>query len=309
MKKIVLFGAASYGQRIKKWVEQYLKEEIIFCDNDAKKQNTEIDNVKVISFAELLKLYRKEEIDKIIIATRRIDEIIYQCSEENIDLKVLYYYDEEDNILKRATSNFADTVYSQDGEEIYLKSRFVKKCGSYVDIGANHPFRFSNTYWAYLKGWRGINIEPDIKNYKFLKSIKAEDINLNCGISNEESELNYYVFKEDALNTFCFREIENKENIIDVRKIPVRRLDSIFKEYNITHIDYMDIDVEGMELEVLESIDWEQVSIECILVEQRRMTLIDVINSDVYKFLDGKKYSPVSKYNRTVIYEKVTFKK
>lgn len=305
MKKIILFGAALYGQKVRKWVEQYLRGEIIFCDNDVKKQGIEIGNARVISFSELLELYRKGEIDKIIITTRRVDEIIYQCSEENINIEALYYYDDKDNILKKAAENFADIVYSQDGEEVYLKSRFIKKRGVYVDIGANHPFRFSNTYWAYLKGWKGINIEPDIKNYSLLKSIRTEDINLNCGISNEESQLDYYVFKVDALNTFCFKEIENKEDIIDVRKVPVRRLDGIFKEYDITHVDYMDIDVEGMELEVLESIDWEQVLIECILVEQRRMTLVDVIDSAVYKYLKNKGYLPVSKYNRTVIYEKI----
>lgn len=211
----------------------------------------------------------------------------------------------KNNDIKPVWETYADTVYSQDGEEVYLKSRFAgKEKGLYVDVGANHPFRFSNTYWAYAKGWRGVNIEPDLKNYELLKQFRKEDININCGISDEETQLKYYVFHESALNTFCAEEIRSMADVIDTYMIPVKRLDSIFREHQVKNIDYMDIDVEGMEMRVLNSINWREVSIGCILVEQRGMTLADVLVSEVCIFLKGKGYLPVNKYNRTVIYER-----
>ena len=184
----------------------------------------------------------------------------------------------------------------------WRRNFFKKAKGIYVDVGANHPFRFSNTFWAYAEGWRGINIEPDVFNYKLLKEVRPEDININCGISDVETYMDYYVFKENALNTFCRDEIRNESDIVDIRKVPVRRMDSILKEYRIFNIDFMDIDVEGMELKVLNSINWDDVKIECILVEQRRMSLAEVLESNVCKFLKDKGYVPVNKYNRTVIY-------
>lgn len=104
------------------------------------------------------------------------------------------------------------------------------------------------------------------------------------------------------MNTFCVDEIKCMDDVVDIRRVPVRRLDSILEEYNIREIDYMDIDVEGMELNVLNSIDWDKVEIACILVEQKGLTLYEVLESAVCKLLKEKGYVPTNKYNRTVIY-------
>lgn len=76
-------------------------------------------------------------------------------------------------------------------------------------------------------------------------------------------------------------------------------------EYDIREIDFIDIDVEGMELEVLASIPWEEVNIRCILIEQKNMNLPEVLESEAYKLLDAHGYVPVNKYNRTVIYVRI----
>ncbi|GFI15514.1 hypothetical protein IMSAG249_02367 [Lachnospiraceae bacterium] len=305
MKKIiVLFGAGVNGKLIlNKVKDKFPDEEVCFCDNDVKKQNTMTQGVKVIEFCELLKLYKENLIDKIIITPCNGQEMLYQCVSEGIDIRHCHFWDNKHEFPKVILEKYISSICSQDGEEIFLRDYFFKKAkGIYVDVGANHPFRFSNTFWAYAEGWRGINIEPDVFNYKLLKEVRPEDININCGISDVETYMDYYVFKENALNTFCRDEIRNESDIVDIRKVPVRRMDSILKEYRIFNIDFMDIDVEGMELKVLNSINWDDVKIECILVEQRRMSLAEVLESNVCKFLKDKGYVPVNKYNRTVIY-------
>ena len=310
MDTVVLFGAGKVGQN---FVEKMIHDSccgknntVIFCDNNVVKANTVICNVPVICFNEMIDIYQKNEIDKIIITTASIHEILYQCNEAKINIDILYVYNMELCTVTPINEYYRYSVYSQDGEEMYLKARFSRQeTGTYIDVGANHPFRFSNTYWAYQKGWRGINIEPDIINYKLLCNARKDDINVNCGISDVETECDYYIFKENALNTFVKDEIRRTDELQSVCKISMRRLDNIMNQYNMYNIDFIDIDVEGMELNVLSSIDWNKASIDCILVEQRNMTLESVLKSDVFRFLKDKGYTPVSKYNRTVIYEKI----
>jgi hypothetical protein len=71
----------------------------------------------------------------------------------------------------------------------------------YVDVGAHHPRRFSNTQYFYRQGWRGINIEPNPDGHALLKLFRRKDININCGVSDQEGTLPYYQFDEPALNT------------------------------------------------------------------------------------------------------------
>lgn len=303
-KYIVLFGAGMNGQHI--WGEvraRFPEIPLLFCDNSSEKQKTQYNGTDIVDFQSLLELYKNEQIDRIILTMSYEREILHQCVSGGIDVKDLCYWEETYHMPRFIGEKYRKEIYAQDGEEIFLKELFdQKKKGTYVDIGANHPFRFSNTNWAYVRGWRGINIEPDLVNYELLKHIRKEDINLNCGISDKETQLDYYVFRENVLNTFCEDEIENRDNIIEIRKIPVRRMDSVLREYDIHEIDYIDIDVEGMELQVLNSIDWESVNIRCILLEQKALSLYGVLESEACKLLRTKGYIPVNKYNRTVIY-------
>ena len=303
-KVIVLFGAGANGRKIQRFVSERYLDQIVFCDNDISKQNTVVNGIDVISFVKVLKLYEDGVIDKIVITTSFESDMLYQCIVNKIDIKYLYFWDNRLGSIRPINEKYINQIYSQDGEEVYLKELFrgMENTGVYVDVGANHPFRFSNTFWAYLKGWRGINIEPDQNNYELLKAVKKEDININCGISDAEMEMEYYVFRENALNTFCEQDINNMNDVIEVRKIPVRRLSSILKEFDVYNIDFIDIDVEGMEMNVLHSIDWDEVQIRCILIEQRGMTLYDVVKSEVCRFLEEKGYTAANKYNRTVIY-------
>lgn len=302
---IFLFGAGINGKKIQELLNERCDKQVIFCDNSVEKQNTFIQGAAVVSFSEMCKYYENNKVDKIVITITPETAMLHQCALAGIDIKSIYYWDIDYESLRPIYDKYSFHIYSIDGEEMFLRAMFgEKEKGTYVDVGANHPWRFSNTFWAYSRGWRGVNIEPDVHNYELLKGIKNKDININCGVSDTETSIDYYMFEESALNTFCYDEISKKSEIVDIRKVPVRRLDTILEEYNISEIDFIDIDVEGMELKVLNSINWKKVNISCILVEQRRMSLIDVIESPVCKFLADRGYSPVSKYNRTVIYTK-----
>lgn len=163
--------------------------------------------------------------------------------------------------------------FSQNGEDLVIDRLLnYKRNGFYVDIGAYDPYRFSNTYRFCKKGWRGINIEPNIDNYKKFISIRPRDINLNIGVGTKNGYLNFYNFFPDTLSTFSEKDAKNYEKIGFKKnskvKVKVERLDKIFLRYcQNVKIDFLSIDTEGFETEVLKSNNWKKFKPKIICIE------------------------------------------
>ena len=127
--------------------------------------------------------------------------------------------------------------YSQEGEDMILRRIFEgKRRGFYVDVGAHHPRRFSNTYYFYKEGWRGINIEPNPEALKAFNLDRPKDINLQLGVSDVASILEYYYFDEPALNTFDSSVVEERlantsYKVVKKEGVCVERLDSLLNKY------------------------------------------------------------------------------
>lgn len=158
---------------------------------------------------------------------------------------------------------FGKRSFSQSGEDMILRHLMNnKKSGFYVDIGAFHPKVFSNTYYFYKKGWRGINIEPNKEMWKLFGKSRKRDINLNVGVSSKKGSFSYINFKTPALNKFV------KKGGRKVLCLPL----SVILEKNLPRgksIDFMSIDVEGMEMEVLRSNNWHKFCPKILVVEKR----------------------------------------
>jgi FkbM family methyltransferase len=200
--------------------------------------------------------------------------------------------------------------YSQEGEDIILDRIFsLVNDGFYVDVGAHHPFRFSNTYFFYKRGWRGINIDP-IPGVKQLFDAKRPlDINLELGINEEHKVLSYYNFKEKALNTFSeplATQYQNGnwelENIIQIETFKLSEiLDQHLHEKRDIH--FMSIDVEGFELNVLKSNDWNKYLPNIILLEMLDCKIEDVTETKIGKYLMEKGYTFFAKTLNTVFFK------
>src|SRR3989304_3055726 len=93
--------------------------------------------------------------------------------------------------------------FAQEGEDLLLVSLFEGQAsGFYVDVGAHHPRRYSNTLALYSKGWNGINIDAMPGSMRPFQEARPRDINLELAISDERRVLTYYEFNEPALNGF-----------------------------------------------------------------------------------------------------------
>jgi FkbM family methyltransferase len=172
--------------------------------------------------------------------------------------------------------------YSQEGEDLVLArilGNLNISAGFFVDIGAHHPTRFSNTYFFYRKGWRGINVDALPGTKKLFERMRPRDISIECGVGGQKGRLKYFSFNEPALNTFSEQEAAKKNkppyHIVETLEIPVVTLKQILDE-NLSkgaQIDFMTIDAEGFDHEVISSNDWS--------LYRPRVILIELLNTEI----------------------------
>ena len=201
--------------------------------------------------------------------------------------------------------------YSQDGEDMVLRRIFERQdSGFYVDVGAHHPRRFSNTFHFSRRGWTGINIDASPESVNAFVKECPSDINVCVGVSETSGELLYHMFNEPALNTFDAALAAERSrlagyHLLGTRNVPVRRLDELLTEHLPPGqgIDFMSIDVEGFDLLVLRSGDWTRFRPRVLLVEARERTFAALGDDPINLFAESIGYRLIAKTLNTLIYE------
>lgn len=208
-------------------------------------------------------------------------------------------------LLMRDPDMQPNRCYGQDGEDLILNRLLDGQAlGFYVDVGAHHPVRFSNTYLFYQRGWRGINIDAMPGSMKKFNKVRPRDINIECGVAGSTGKLKYHRFNEPALNTFDAFEAEHKNKppyqMIETVEVAVERLDALLARHLPTgqQIDFLSVDVEGKDEEVLRSNDWHRYRPRFILAETLRTDMLSLGECPVVHFLRTVNYKLVGKaYN------------
>jgi FkbM family methyltransferase len=182
----------------------------------------------------------------------------------------------ENECMKKQLSEFFykkyNTSFSQCGEDTILANLFSKPTGFYVDIGAFHPYKFSNTYLFYKKGWRGINIDAAPGSMTLFNKMRPHDINLEVAVSDTEENLTYYYLGENnPMNSFSrdfIEQLGNGDKSYKEIKIKTLRLEDILNKYAAgKEIDFFSMDVENLEINVLRSNNWNKFRPKVILLE------------------------------------------
>ena len=194
--------------------------------------------------------------------------------------------------------------YSQEGEDrilsVLLGLNGRNTAGFYVDVGAHHPERYSNTLLFYANGWSGINIDAMPGSMRPFRKERPRDINVEAAVSERPTTLMFYEFNEPALNGFSSEVAAKRENtrgwaIVRKTPIPTVRLETLLERHLSPDqtIDFMSIDVEGLDLEVLKSSNWTKFRPAVVLVEDNENDGANKATvSPITTFMDSHGYQP-----------------
>ena len=207
---------------------------------------------------------------------------------------------------------YARFSFAQEGEDLLLDKIFSGQAeGFYVDVGAHHPTRFSNTHRLHQRGWRGLNIDPRPGTKELFDAARPRDINLGLGIDEQEATLTYIQFSEPALNTFdralAEQRLQQRNGawrIVAETPVSVRPLAVVFAEHLApgTVIDLLTIDAEGWDLRVLRSNDWARFRPTVVLVESGGDSLEEDLHGAEARLLAQHGYVLLGKTFRTLLF-------
>lgn len=193
-------------------------------------------------------------------------------------------------------------AYSQEGEDLILARYFeTRSQGFFVDVGAHHPHRFSNTYLFYRRGWRGVNIDAMPGSMDKFRRSRPRDINIEVAIGTQRGSATYFMFNEPALNTFDPTLVAERSmapwRLVAEVALPVKPLSDVLSEAVPPNqsIDFLSVDVEGRDLDVLQSNDWSRFRPQIVLAETRDRRMMDLDTDPVMQFLASHGYALAAK--------------
>lgn len=206
--------------------------------------------------------------------------------------------------------------YSQCKQDAYVYDNFFKEKqnGVFVDIGANDGIKYSNTYFFEQQmGWTGICVEPIPEIFTRLKS------NRNCicihgCVSDKAGTQSFLRVRSSVRGTEMLsglidkydprhmerlqREVKRTRGSTEVLSVPCYTFNQLLRDHNIHHVDYLSIDTEGGELDILKSIDFTRIAIDVIDVENAYKS------PEFQQFLESQGYKKVTTLAQDEIYRK-----
>tara|TARA_B100001769_G_scaffold269816_1_gene260162 strand:- start:345 stop:1091 length:747 start_codon:yes stop_codon:yes gene_type:complete len=226
-------------------------------------------------------------------------------------LKRKYLYSKRKNLPKLLYFFFqlfkskfkSKKLYSNWGIDLLVKDILKKKKrGIYIDVGCHHPLINNNTNMLYKNGWKGINIDLDFNSIDMFNYFRPKDDNILSALSNKKGQADLYFFHNRAAKNTISK--SRGTGARSIKKIEVNTLDNIIKnsKFKIKDIDFLSIDVEGNELNVLKGLNFKKyrpkiISIEFIkpnIKEFYQHNIKDIEKSNIYKFMISKKYKLIN---------------
>ncbi|MDB4081684.1 FkbM family methyltransferase [Candidatus Pelagibacter sp.] len=177
-----------------------------------------------------------------------------------------------------------------------------KKKGIYIDIGCHHPLINNNTYLLNKRGWKGINVDLDFNSIDMFNFFRGKDHNQKIALSNYKGFSNLYFFHNRAAKNTISKKSSKGAKLI--KKINVDTLNNIIKncKFKINEIDFLSIDVEGNELNVLKGLNFKRYKPKVVVLEYIKPSIKEfyhhkienIIKSEIYMFMKKKNYKLVN---------------
>lgn len=191
------------------------------------------------------------------------------------DMNAFVVLDDQEEYERTGKIFDGEQYYSQAYQD-YFMDRFIfrkKEGGFFLDIGGNDPVHISNTYFFEKnRGWTGLAFEPIPEQRGKWKTARTTEC-LPYALGSKDGESEFCQYEDQAMSGFS-RVVEYEGRVKARWKVPVRRLSGILEERGIKHVDFVSLDVEGAEIEVLKGIDFSRVKIDCFTIENNKGFLI-----------------------------------
>lgn len=196
--------------------------------------------------------------------------------------------------------------FSQSGEDLQLaKLLRASTPGTYVDVGCWHPVKASNSYHFYLRGWRGLCVDPNPKLRSLFAAHRSGDVFVEAAIMSGVDRATYFSLTEEvedgrasmnSLDASFVREVGVSQESILESEVRCVRLDELLDRHQaeLGRLDFFDIDVEGFDLEVLRTNDWERFRPRVVMIESDNPFALES-ESACSRFLHQQGYELVAK--------------
>lgn len=175
------------------------------------------------------------------------------------------------------------------------------KSGYYVDVGCNHPIKYSNTFSFYLMGWRGLTIDANANLIAHHKKVRPIDLSLCSAVSDSEKLIVFTRFSDNTFSSISsefVKEFQNVLQIVSEEKLKTRTLNSIFIEYNVPkEFELLSIDVEGQDFEVINGINLLEYKPRLITIEMRGICFKNMNSNNIYTYLTEHGYDLIAYYH------------
>ena len=199
-------------------------------------------------------------------------------------------------LLKIHRNKKPSTHFGEFGEDIFIE-RILKGFGRgvYVDVGCYHPFKGSLTNKLYKKNWSGLNIDLSKTYIDLFNIVRTRDTNLNFAVTNYDGETFYYENSPINQQNSLLKNNENQKKT----KIKCFSLNTILQENKIDKFQFLNIDVEGNELNVIKGINLTKYRPILISIENNELLPKDYFESEIYKILVKNNYVFINKIGVT----------
>ena len=237
---------------------------------------------------------------------------------KKIFLSIYYFF----NILFKK-NKYRKISYSYGSVDLLLEHIFKNQShGFYIDVGCQHPVMNNNTYLLYKKGWNGINIDLDKKNIDLFNFYRKRDLNLNFAISSQEGERDLFFYHDKSAINTVEKSVANyqRAQVKEIKKVKTKTLNSIIEnsKFNNLTIDFVSIDVEGHELDVIKGFDLKKYKPKVVIIEFldlslkkfkiKNLNIKNFLKSEIYQYMVDKNYTLVNLIHSDLVFVNNSFR-
>ncbi|CAH1656862.1 FkbM family methyltransferase [Hyphomicrobiales bacterium] len=207
-------------------------------------------------------------------------------------------------------------AFAHWGEDAVIDYLFRDRpLGRYLDIGCFHPDLYSNTRLLHAKGWSGVNVDPNPFMIEQFRERRPNDINLNMAVARERGCLDFFVFHEwgssNTLSPDFSAKITESQKVQVQRRIPTKVVtlaDVMEDNFAQSPPDFMNVDVESLDLEVIQSNNWEKFRPTIVAVEDFDFDFANPEMSPIFVFMKSVEYKMISRTIYTSFFSEQAFR-